>query len=164
MKTLVIFVAFIFFLSACSSNEEGRNLPEEMPEDFNFILKYGYEARDILNTYENTYTKNMIMNDDETIEMVLSDEEMKAIYDKMKATDILNSAENASEFQCVDPHEENILHLTLDGEVYQREWITSYCNDTPDKKLKDFTEFLHREIIMIKEEYNDLPEPSGGYD
>ncbi len=50
-----------------------------MADDFNFVLKYGFEARDILNTYEYNYTKNMVMNDDETIEMFLSDEEMKAI-------------------------------------------------------------------------------------
>ncbi|MDQ0257717.1 hypothetical protein J2S74_005179 [Evansella vedderi] len=42
MKSLLMLVAFIFLLGACSSNEEEGNLPEEMPEDFNFVLKYGY--------------------------------------------------------------------------------------------------------------------------
>lgn len=135
-----------------------------MADDFNFVLKYGFEARDILNTYEYKYTKNMVMNDDETIEMFLSDEEMKAIYDKLNVLNILDSAENANVIQCADPHEENSLHLTLNGVVYQREWITSYCNKTADKKLKDFIEFIHTEIIMIKEEYNNLHEPSGGHD
>lgn len=164
MKSLVILLVCTFLIGACSSNEVGRNLPEEMPVDFNFVLKYGFEARDIINTYENTYTKNMVLNDDETIEMILSDEEKKVIYEKMRAVNILNSADNASETTCADPHERNKLNLTLNGEEYQREWITSYCNNAPDEKLKEFTEFLHREIIMTKEEYNDLPEASGGYD
>ncbi|MDQ0257718.1 putative metal-dependent hydrolase [Evansella vedderi] len=104
------------------------------------------------------------MVDDKTIEMILTGEEIKVIYEKMKKVNILNAAENASKVQCVAPHEKNKFYLTLDGEVYHREWITSYCDSISDKKLKEFIEFVHHEIIMIKEEYNNLPEPSGGYD
>ncbi len=150
-------VACLFLLGACS------NLPEEIPEDFNFVLNYGYEARDIINTYENTYTKNMISSDDITVEMIFSGEEMQTIYEKMKEADILNAAEKATKSQCADPHEKNKLKITVNGEIYQREWITSYCDKAPDNKLKNFVEFVHRKIIMIKEEYNELPEPSGGY-
>lgn len=164
MKSLLMLVACLFLLGACSSNLGGSNLPKEIPKDFNFVLNYGYEARDIINTYENTYTKNMISNDDKTVEIKFSDEEMQTIYEEMKEADILNSAESASKSQCADPHEINKLKITMNGEIYQREWITSDCDKVPDNKLKNFVEFVHREIIMIKEEYNELPEPSGGYD
>ncbi|MFA9556672.1 hypothetical protein ACERII_05145 [Evansella sp. AB-rgal1] len=158
MKSLLTIVACIFLLGACS------NLPKKMPEDFNFVLKYGYEARDIVNTYENTYTKNMIEDEDITIELVLTDNEKEAIYKEMRKADILASAEKSSESTCSDPHQENELTLTLDGETYEREWITSYCGKRADRKLKKFTEFIHTEIISKKNEYNRLPEASGGYD
>src|SRR5690625_3700765 len=107
-----MFVACLSLLGACS------NFPEEIPEDFDFILNYGFEARDIINTYENTYTKNMISSDDKTVEMILSDVEMQTIYEKMKEADILNSSEKATKSQCADPHEENELNITLNGETY----------------------------------------------
>ncbi|MDG5786185.1 hypothetical protein QA612_01690 [Evansella sp. AB-P1] len=162
-KALII-ITFIILIAACSTSEEGEKLPKEMPEDFDFVLKYGYEARNIINTYENTYTKNMIMDEDITIGMSLSNEEREWIYEKMVNADILNSAENASEIQCADPHEKNELTLTLDGEAYEREWITSYCQSRPDNKLKKLTEAIHREMIMMKEEYKELPEPTGAYE
>jgi len=158
LRSLLILVACLFILGACS------NLPEEMPEDFNFVLNYGFEARDMINTFENTYTKNMILNDDITVEMIFSDEEMQMIYEEMKEAEILHSAEKATKSQCADPHEENKLKITLNDEIYQREWITSSCDKAPDNKLSDFINFVHQEIIMKKEEYNELPEPSGGYD
>lgn len=157
-------IACLFLLGACSFNEEGSHFPEEMPEDFDFVLNYGYEARDVINTYENTYTKNMISSDDETVKMILLEEEMETMYEKMKEADILKSAENAAKSQCADPYEVNELKLTMNGEIYQREWITSYCDNVPDNKLKNFMEFVHQDIIMKKEEYKELPEPSGGYD
>lgn len=158
-------IACLLLLGACSSIEEGgSNFPEEMPEDFDFVLNYGYEARDVINTYENAYTKNMISADDETVEMIFSDEEMQTMYEKMKEADILKSTENAAKSQCADPYETNKLEMTMNGEIYEREWITSYCDNVPDNKLKSFVEFVHKEIIVMKEEYKELPEPSGGYD
>jgi hypothetical protein len=163
MKSLLILIFCVFLLASCNSLHEGSKLPEEIPDDFNFVLNYGYEARNIIDTFENSYTKNMILNDDQTIEMILSDEEMNLIYDEMKEADILNSAENATDSSCAKPHEVNKLKLTLNGKDYEREWITSYCDNTPDNKLKNFIAFVHQEIIMAKEEYKALPEPSGGY-
>lgn len=164
MKILLKVITCLFLLSSCSTSENGEKLAEEMPEDFSFVLKYGFEARDIINTYENTYTKNMILDDDLTIEMIFSDEEMEVIYEEMKEADILYTAKKASENQCAEPHEQNELTLALDGKVYEREWITSYCAKTADRKLKDFINFIHHEMIVEKEGYDDLPEHSGGYD
>ncbi|WP_047984397.1 hypothetical protein [Ornithinibacillus californiensis] len=159
---VLVVVLFLVFQGDKLDNE--KSLPLEMPDDFNFVLNYGYEARNIIDTFENSYTKNMILNDDQTIEMLLSDEEMKLIYEKMKEADILYSAENATDTSCAKPHEINKLKLTLNGKDYEREWITSYCDSTPDNILKNFIAFVHQEIVLAKEEYKALPEPSGGYD
>ncbi|UTR10387.1 hypothetical protein MM300_21365 [Evansella sp. LMS18] len=165
MKLITIIIACFILLTACgSAAEEGKKLPEEMPEDFNFQLKYGFEARDILDTYEDTFTHNMIEKEDITIDFQLSDEEMEEIYSMMAEADILNSAENASEYTCADPYEVNKLQVTFDGEVHEREWITSYCEKKPDKKLEEFIFVMHTEIVMPREEYRELPEPEGGYD
>ncbi|WP_169911071.1 hypothetical protein [Evansella clarkii] len=165
LKLMTIIISGLILLTACwNTAEEGEKLPEEIPDDFNFQLKYGFEARDILDTYEDTFVHNMIEKEDITIDFQLSDEEMEQIYSMMAEADILNSAENASEYTCADPYEVNELQVTINGEVYEREWITSYCEKKPDKKLEEFIYVLHTEIVMPREEYRELPEPEGGYD
>ena len=48
--------------------------------NFDFILKYGYEGRSVLNTYDDTYTKE----GSPIIKMKLSKEEMETILAEMQ--------------------------------------------------------------------------------
>ncbi|CAG9621503.1 hypothetical protein [Sutcliffiella rhizosphaerae] len=164
MRLFINCMILTVLISACSSLEKKEVFPEVMPDDFSFILKYGFEARDILNTIDHTYTKNMVLDEDITIDLELSNEEIEAIYMKIKEIDLLASADKASDVSCVDPYERNEITLTINGEVYERKWITSKCDKRADDKLKEFTDFISYDIIRGKEEVKQLPATRGGYD
>lgn len=180
-KLSLVFFSLIFALAACGSNvgdeeeqgasgeqigvEYGENLelPEDMPDDFNFSLKYGYEAADEMNTYDDTYTKNLINDGVKTIDFTLTDEDMELAYEELKNADILNTPDQVSEQSCVDPHEENIVTMTVNGEDFEREWLSAEC-DEYDERLSYAIKTIHLEIVEPRSEYHELPEPSGGYD
>lgn len=55
-----------------------------MPEDFDYVLKYGVNAKNELNTFSHTYTRDMVTDPPITVHFKLSDEEMQKIYNEMK--------------------------------------------------------------------------------
>ena len=57
--------------------------PPPSQSNFNLIFQYGVGARNELNTFEGTYTKDMIMDPPITVNLTLSKEELDIIYQKM---------------------------------------------------------------------------------
>ena len=51
--------------------------------DFNLLFKYGVGAKNVLDTFDNTYTKDMVIGSPITIRLYLSDEEIEQIRQKM---------------------------------------------------------------------------------
>ncbi|GAJ99945.1 hypothetical protein [Geomicrobium sp. JCM 19055] len=170
---MIIGFIVLLFLSACSANNEKEipeitsetisTLPEEMPEDFDFSLWYGITGANEINTFEGTYTKDLAEGGDVTTELQLTNEEMKMIYNQMRSVDVLNTARYACKTTCVEPYDENHLTMTVNGEVIERDWIHAMCGE-PEEQLAEFVEMIHLDMIDPKSEYQDLPEPTGGYD
>ncbi|UTR10010.1 hypothetical protein MM300_19350 [Evansella sp. LMS18] len=96
-KLFFIILLFIIFNSGCNTTCEA--LPEEKPDDFDFSLKYGITAANELNTYEDSYTKDMIIAENETIDFVLSEEEKKNIYDEFRNLDVLSLPEEEGGYE-----------------------------------------------------------------
>ena len=42
------------------SNSTTQNIPEEMPNDFNFSIQFGVQKKNEINTFEGTVTKDLI--------------------------------------------------------------------------------------------------------
>lgn len=81
MKYLgAIFLCLLLFVGGCTSNNENI----DMPEDFDYVLKYGVNAKNELNTFSHTYTREMVTDPPITVHFKLSDEEMQKIYNEMK--------------------------------------------------------------------------------
>ena len=57
--------------------------PPPSPSNFNLIFKYGVGAKNELNTFEGTYTKDMVMDPSITVNLSLSKEELDRIYKKI---------------------------------------------------------------------------------
>ena len=146
-----------------NENEENGELPEDMPDNFNFSLNYGFEAANEMNTYDDTYTKDLADDGDETIDFELTEEDMELAYEELMNADILTAPEEVSEQACVEPYEENHLQMTVDGEEFEQEWISAEC-DEYDEQLSHAINTIHLEIIEPRSEFQELPEPSGGYD
>jgi hypothetical protein len=71
MKTTLFMIALAFFDLSCTDlgiSPDNRN--------FDVKLRYGILARNELNTFQNTYTKDLILDGTITVPFVVSDEKL----------------------------------------------------------------------------------------
>lgn len=80
-----VLLAVLLLLTGCSWSKAAE-MPLEMPEDFNFVVRFGYGevTKNEINTYEGIVTKDLISKGSATAELTFTDEEMKEIYNKMR--------------------------------------------------------------------------------
>ncbi|WP_051314882.1 hypothetical protein [Alteribacter aurantiacus] len=161
MKRMVFAVILVLVFVSCSN--ETSALPSEMPDDFDFSLHFGYGSNNELNTFEDTFTKDLIENGQETTDMILTDAEKSIIYEKMRDANVLDVADHTQGSPCMDPHPTYDLTLQARGETYSQVWDTS-CTSRHTERWETFMDFLYQEIIEPKPEYQKLPKAVGGYD
>ena len=142
-------------------------LPEEMPEDFSFILRYGLEgARNVLDTVAGTFTKDMIQAPDVTTDLRLSPEELRLIYGWMKEAGIQNYVGDfrpGGQQGGGTPSPMYRLELTVDGREREIEWDDTYGSLAPEAKaLRELLQSI-AQLIERREEYKKLPPAVGGY-
>jgi len=137
---------------------------------FNFIFKYGIAGRNTLDTFQATFTKDMVMDPAITVKLTLTPEEKDTIYQKMLEIDFFNYPDKFS----VDvPEGEVKTEVTLYSTYFFRVeygqrtkellWHDKYTNlDIPGNKLMELITLI-RNIVESKEEYKKLPEPKSGY-
>ncbi len=148
-------------------NTKNNAMPAQMPMDFEFSVKYGVGNKNILNTFEDTFTKDMVVDPPITINLALSQEEMKTIYDEMRRINILdyptrfNPDRNIAEV----PHPSYYLKIRFNGEVKEIYWKKGIASEVDEAiKLKELIDwYIRDEIIQSRLEYKKLPEPRGGY-
>jgi hypothetical protein len=147
-------------------------LPESRPSDFNLIFKYGYGSinKNVLNTFNGTYTWDMVVDPPIVIDFSLSDDDMDRIYQWMLE---INFFCYPDEFVIPVP-EDGIVSM---GTPYQGYYFRIECGnkvkvlqweDKIIKKNEDADKLrwlikLIRSIIESREEYQDLPAPRGAY-
>lgn len=163
---LLIFTLLIFILTACIINKLHKNrLPEKKPSDFDFVLNYGINAENQLDTQNGTYTKDMIKDPSVTTTLKLTDEEMNEIYVLMKDINLLNYPDNFSPKSNIyrtpfKTYSIKIIANSKEKNIYLKDENVS--NTIEAVKLRNLFKKIH-EIISVKEEYKKLPEPVGGY-
>jgi len=119
---IVIFIAADLLLPKFVKPSAKPELPEVMPADFNFVLKYGVDAKNILDTKIFKFTKDMIAETPITTDLVLSDNEMKEIYDKMKTMDILD-------------YEDAFMSFSMANQTLYNTYIFQFTYDGKDKTI-----------------------------
>ena len=155
----------------------GCNAPIKHSDDFNLIFTYGIGAN-TLDTFNNTYTRDMITDANITIDLYLSQEEMDAIYEKMIEIDFFNYPDVFSRYVPEGsivgertPYFSYYFKVAYDSYVKELTWNDNirsvlirgeYITDDKVDKLKSLTQLITH-IIESKEEYKKLPEPRGGY-
>jgi hypothetical protein len=149
-----------------------ETLPESRPSDFNLVFKYGYGSinKNVLNTFNATYTKDMVVDPSVTIDFSLSDEDMDRIYQKMVE---INFFCYPDEFEIPLP-EEGIVGMQTpyqgyyfmvecNNQVKVLRWEDKITNKNEDAdKLRKVISLI-RSIIQSKDEYWELPSPRGAY-
>lgn len=143
-------------------------MPEAKPEPFNFSVSFGYGTvnKNEINTFNNTVTKDLVMNGTATANLTLTTEEMNDIYDVMREIDVLRELDlDNSDSNCSStPVNEDHWEIQVDGEQRTFDWSSERCEMTDDaNKLKELRNYIF-DIVQDKKEYKELPEAAGGYD
>lgn len=139
--------------------------------DFNLIFRYGVGAKNVLNTFKGTYTRDMVGDPPITVRLCLSEEELDRIYQKMVEIDFFNYPDKFH----VQVHLEGVVgevppystyHFKVkynNSEIKELVWADNIIseNERADK-LRELIKFII-EIIESKPEYKRLPEPRGAY-
>ena len=164
-KALLVMLSGIFLCilgcAEATTTQEG---------DFNFIFKYGVGAKNEINTFHDTVTKDLINDPSITISLSLTEEEMDHIYQKMVEIDFFNypdvfkvTVPEDELTQLVTPHSSYYFKVEKGSTVKELNWEDEIMNpDEQADRLKELI-YLIRDIIELKPEYQVLPEPSGGY-
>jgi hypothetical protein len=137
-----------------------QNPPVGKPTDFNLIFKYGFEAKNELNTFDQTYTKDMVMDPSVTVNMVLSDTELTAIYQKINELKLFDIGLPTDGNMEVTPCSTYYLKIQTNSDARELSWDN--CRGKTNDKLQQVTDYIIS-IIESKEEYRNLPTPKGGY-
>lgn len=155
--------------SDLDTSSNTANWPSEMPNDFNFSVQFGYGKKNEINTFNQTITKDLIVDGTVTTSISLTEEEMKDIYEEMNKLDLEKPKEfipkpvNGTVCQR-EPHEDDEWNITINNENFTFNIPGQYCEPSEDaKQLLELRNYVFG-IVKTKAEYQSLPEPSGGYE
>lgn len=145
-------------------------VPTPVQSDFNFIFKYGVTGITALDTYQGTFTKDMVLDPAITIELTLSQPEMDSVYQKMVEIDFWKypdefsvSVPEGERKAEVTPYSTYFFQVTYAGKTKELLWHDKIMNpDAKADKLKGLINLIIN-IIESKEEYKKLPAQHGGY-
>lgn len=159
-----IFIASILLIG-CSSTATQNQLPISKPKDFNFVFNYGVNAKNQLDTAKEQFTKDMVSESSVTTNLKLSDDEMNTIYSEMKNIDILGYPDNFEPKSNKKQTPFNIYSLKIIAEGKEKNiyWKDESVSETKEAEQlrKLFKEI--EEIIVNKDEFKKLPEPTSHY-
>lgn len=174
MKKFVIgllLLAIILFGAAVSMKEE--RMPAEMPNDFNFIVAYGRNAKNKIDSFKGEYTKDLVMAGSATCKITFTDEEMRKIYTEMQRIDIINYPLNYTPPYVDNPKSGLIADVTsystyyfkvqFGNEIKEINWVDRNKSQASDARQLHTLIRKVMEIVETKEEYKKLPKAKGGY-
>jgi len=172
----------VYVMTGCSNNSDSvirsntklaevvrqeTEMPLEMPTDFNFMVSFGYGevTKNEIDTFKGTVTKDLIVKGSATANIVFTTVELREIYDKMRAIDIMGPKKSTKDGRCFKtPSNEDKWKITVNGETKTFSWTDKYCAMTEDaNQLLELRNFI-KNMVESKEGYKALPEAEGGYD
>jgi hypothetical protein len=172
VKALRIVTALFFVVLTASAGFAGcaDAIDEPSASDFNMIFKYGVGAKNELNTFEGTFTRDMIMDPSITIDLVLSGEELDIIMQKMVEIDFVGYPDNFSvevppgeATGEMIPYPSYYFKVEYGSQVKELRWDDKIINESEKAgRLRDLIDLIIG-IIESKREYQELPAPKGGY-
>lgn len=141
-------------------------MPETMPADFAFSVRFGITGKNEVNTFNGTVTKDLVIKGTAQAELVLTDSEMADIYARLRTINIYRELNLEPDMRnCTKtPFGEEHWQIRLDGEERSFYWDEENCEITADaEQLKELRSYIF-ELVKSKPAYLELPEAVGGYD
>lgn len=164
MKWQSFFVLFALLAASCSdsgTSPQSRN--------FNLEFSYGVNARNVLNTFDNTYTKDLVMDGTTTVHFVLSDSELDLISSKISEMgffsypDTFVVTQEDSLIQHLSPSPTYVFHVRSNSTVKDLYWSDSIVSqDSGAVKLRGLITLIE-DIIESNQKYSQLPPARGAY-
>jgi len=134
------------------------------------IFHFGVGGKNILNTYNETFTKDMVIDPPITTNLVLTREELKIIEKKLiemgffTRSDITHNRGPGDIFGIQTPYSSFYLQVERNDEVRELRWTDEYTfPETSDMRNLDQLSYLIIKMVIEKPEYKSLPEPRSGY-
>jgi len=128
---------------------------------FHFTFRYGVNARNELDTFQNTYTKDLITSGTVTVPFQLTPAELKSVQEKITELDLFKQTITKSDTLIAQyPCSSYWLSVELDGVKQNLNW--DQCTGTMTPTNQSFADFM-TQLIENHPEYKALPEATGGY-
>ncbi|WP_150265954.1 hypothetical protein [Paenibacillus tepidiphilus] len=159
----------LLLLASCGNagdQSAGSAMPEQMPEDFAFSVQFGITAKNEINTFAGTVTKDLVSQGTATANLILNESELAEIYSRMRDLQVMGELKlDTATMGCAQiPYDEEHWRIRADGEEVLWSWSEERCRVTEDaEKLKALREYVLG-LVKTKTAYLELPEASGGYD
>jgi hypothetical protein len=161
---LGLFCLFAFLFVSCSDiNSPGSE------RDFNVRLRYGVLARNELNTFRNTFTKDLILDGTVTIPFHLLQASLDSIAAKMNQIDFFSYPDTFivrsqdSIRVSISPNNTYDFRVVSRSTVKTLFWDDAIIASDPQAtKLRELVALI-KTIVESKPEYQQLPPARGGY-
>jgi hypothetical protein len=140
-------------------------LSDSENNSFNILFRYGIGAKNELNTYNGTYTKDLVINGTVTTNLTLSQEELTELQYKIAEMGLWSYPESFSRnpFSEVTPPCDWYLKMDVNGKIKVITWNSnSLIESNIQQHLDQVTDYLTG-LIEQKPEYQVLPNAEGGY-
>ena len=132
---------------------------------FNIHYSFGVGEKNVLDTKNNVYVKDMVCDPQKQYNIKLSEYERTIIYDAIFGNDLLNIKDNFTKYDYeATPLSTSTLKIEFDGKTKIIKWRADYYNNNdPDlKKFMSATTMI-RKLISQKEMELNIEQPKCGY-
>jgi len=141
--------------------------------NYEFIFKYGINKKNILDTKENKFTKDMVTDSAITTELKLTVKEKKHIYKKLMEIGFFELPEKYQvkimpdeKVAGLSPCSQYELIVLKNGNNKSVSWnnciVPATVKDEQFDQLMELTNLINS-ILTKKKEYRNLPDPKGKY-
>jgi hypothetical protein len=162
MKTTILLLVFIFLFISCGKKEETINTNDEQ-----FVLiQFKYDRINELNTFDKTFTKNLMIEGEIKIPFALSKQEQESIIYKCEEIDFFglpNTLLNP-ETKNIMPESQSFIKIEYKSIMHDIIWDGMPPKEfsTEHQRIVELASFI-KNIVERSPEYKKLPQSFGGY-
>ncbi len=137
------------------------NTPPANAASMKLIFKYGVGAKNALDTFAGTYTKDMVIDPSITVPFHLTEDERARIFSKINELKVFDQKQPAPLMAMMNPCSGYYLKVHTDS--YDKDLSWSNCSGkTIAPAWNTFSEFMIS-LIESKDEYKKLPKTKSEY-
>lgn len=163
---MLLCIALFISLVSCANNSQAHGTA---PDDFNFSLCFGVDGKNKLDTYKETFTKDLVIDGTETIDFAIPKEEKQRIYEALLQYGIDQMPDDLSvDDYYLTPANHLIFTYTCQNRTKEIVWSNGYWSedDSLPEQNNRFLRFVKIicEYIQETDQYKNMSPSRGGYD